>query len=153
MMIIKMDLKDKLEIFKIKGWTYDPITGDIFNSKGRLCNTISDGYIICNSWYKGRGLRVRGHQLGYYLTTSIIPVEIDHIDGNRSNNILSNLRNTTHQKNIWNKIWKGYSYCKKTGRYSTRIVVDGKRIWLGRQDTIEEAHQVYLDAKKLYHPL
>ena len=76
---------------------------------------------------------------------------IDHIDGNTQNNNISNLRNVTNQENGFNRDVKGYCFHKETEKYKARIGLNGKDIHLGYFDTEEEAHQAYLNAKKIYH--
>ena len=77
--------------------------------------------------------------------------EIDHIDRNRQNNNLRNLRVVTHQQNQFNRIFKGYTWNPINKKYQSRIKLNNKSIHLGYFDTSEEAHQVYLDAKKIHH--
>jgi len=75
---------------------------------------------------------------------------IDHIDGDRQNNNIENLRLVTQQENNWNQTRsKGYSWNK--GRWQSQIKVNNKTICLGRFDNEEDAHNCYLDAKKKYH--
>lgn len=75
---------------------------------------------------------------------------IDHINHDRSDNRLENLRVVTRTQNAWNRSSdKGYH--KKYNKYITRITIDKNRFVIGSYDTKEEAHQAYLDAKAKYH--
>jgi len=79
---------------------------------------------------------------------------IDHIDQNKKNNHISNLRvgtNSLNQQNRSSKYVKGYSYVEKDKKYMSRIRINTKLIHLGCFDTEEEARQAYLDAKKIHH--
>jgi len=77
---------------------------------------------------------------------------IDHIDGDKLNNSVENLRITNGNGNQQNrKNVKGYYFNKKLNKYHARIRVNGKRIHLGLFDTKEDAHNAYLDAKNIYH--
>jgi hypothetical protein len=76
---------------------------------------------------------------------------IDHIDRNRSNNYISNLRPATSQQNSFNQGAKGYSFEKQTKKWKSTICLDGNRMTIGRYNTEEEARQAYLDAKEIYH--
>ncbi len=76
---------------------------------------------------------------------------IDHINRDRSDDRIENLRVVTHQENQQNKNATGYTYYKKTGKYKARISVDLKEIYLGYFDTAGEAHSAYLKAKKELH--
>jgi len=42
-----MNLKERLEIFKEKGWTYNSITGDIYSHKNKLIKGKANGYVLC----------------------------------------------------------------------------------------------------------
>jgi hypothetical protein len=77
---------------------------------------------------------------------------IDHINHNKSDNRVSNLRLVTNQQNQWNqKNVKGYS--KNYNKFVSLIRISNKQICLGRYDTAEEANQVYLEAKQKYHKI
>jgi hypothetical protein len=77
---------------------------------------------------------------------------IDHIDL-KKNNCISNLRPATPQQNMFNTNAKGYSWHIQHQKWNAKIGVNNKRIHLGYFDTEEEAHQKYLEAKKIYHIL
>lgn len=67
----------------------------------------------------------------------------DHIDGNRANNSVSNLRWVSHTENAWNRVYKG-AWKRGENKYSAVIRgLDGKRIHLGIYKTSEEASAVY----------
>ena len=94
------------------------------------------------------------HRLIYVYHYDIIPepMQIDHIDGDRLNNKIENLRMVTYQENCWNKkATKGYFYCKRTDKYRVQLAVNNKKIEIGRFSTSEEAREAYLEAKKIHH--
>jgi len=77
---------------------------------------------------------------------------IDHINHDKLNNSVENLRITNGTGNQQNKKnTKGYTFIKKMNKYRAQINVNRKTIYLGYFDTKEEARQAYLDAKKIYH--
>ena len=76
---------------------------------------------------------------------------IDHIDRNRLNNSIENLRVVTHLQNAWNQYSKGYCI-NKCGNYQAQIGVNGGVKYLGTFKNPEDARQAYLEAKKIYHP-
>ena len=76
---------------------------------------------------------------------------IDHIDNNKLNNSVENLRITTPQGNNQNTKAKGYYWDKRRKKYQASIRLNGKLIYLGYYDTEEEAHEAYLRAKPIYH--
>lgn len=82
---------------------------------------------------------------------------IDHIDGDRQNNRIGNLRLATPSQNIRNTTvpygkvrFKGVDYEGRTGRYSARIYVGGRRRRLGHYSTAEAAAEAY-DAAAIKH--
>lgn len=94
------------------------------------------------------------HRVVWELVNGPIPegMQIDHIDGNRTNNFLVNLRVVTHQQNCMNRTKaKGYCWHKITKKWISSIKVTGKLKHLGYFNTEAEARQAYLDAKKIYH--
>jgi hypothetical protein len=77
---------------------------------------------------------------------------IDHIDHNKLNNHVSNLRVVTNQQNSFNRSnVKGYSWDKQKNKYKASIKIDGKTKHLGHYATEDEAHNAYLVAKVKYH--
>ena len=72
---------------------------------------------------------------------------LDHINNNKLDNNISNLRWSTYQENNRNASIrsdnssgiKGIYWNKKAKKYHTRIKIDGNYIHLGYYDTIEEA--------------
>ena len=79
---------------------------------------------------------------------------IDHIDGNRLNNNVLNLRIVSQQQNNWNQTnAKGYCWHKRRQQYQAYINLNNKPIHLGYFITEEEARQAYLNAKLIYHKI
>ncbi len=85
---------------------------------------------------------------------------IDHIDGNRSNNRISNLRDVPQQINTQNSKgprtnnksgFLGVCFDKHRNLYKAEITLDGRNRYLGRFKTPEEAHEAYLKAKRKLH--
>ena len=76
---------------------------------------------------------------------------IDHIDRNKTNNNVVNLRIVTKQQNAFNTKSKGYFWDKSRNKYQSRISVSGKNIYLGRYKTEACAKLAYLTAKAHYH--
>lgn len=76
---------------------------------------------------------------------------IDHIDRDRLNNLLSNLRLVTPKGNQQNQEGRGYSWDRSCERWKARIVVNKKFIHLGNFLCEDEARQCYLTAKRKYH--
>lgn len=91
--------------------------------------------------------------------------QVDHIDGNKANNAVSNLRLVTTSQNAQNRAINGVKtasglmgaiYVPGTSRrrecWESRIKLNGVSTYLGRFKTPEEAQTAYLSAKKNLHP-
>lgn len=103
----------------------------------------------------------KAHRLAWLLGTKQWPInDIDHIDGNRLNNRLSNLRDVERATNCENRKRArsdsrtgliGASLHKASGLYYAVIRVRGRRISLGYYKTAEQASDAYLKAKIELH--
>jgi len=145
---------ERCELVKRKGYTYNPETGELRGVKGNvITRKRKNGYIICSVKCNGKDTCLYGHRLAWYLYYGKLPNNyIDHIDGNKANNILTNLRDVTKQQNGFNiKKAKGYSWHKRDKKFSCRIKINQKQIHIGNFDTEEEARSAYLEAKEKYH--
>ena len=71
--------------------------------------------------------------------------DVDHIDENKSNNNVCNLRWYPHWKNVL-RSKKSKGWYKASWGYIPRIKIQGKKISFPSCKTSEEAHQVYLTA-------
>ena len=91
------------------------------------------------------------HNQDWNIHDSSINNFIDHIDGDKTNNDIRNLRVVTHQQNSFNTRAKGYSWNKQKKKWMAQINLNQKHIHLGYFVTEEEAHNAYLEAKKIYH--
>ena len=104
----------------------------------------------------------KAHRLAWLHVNGSWPTrQIDHIDGNKSNNAIANLREANHSQNGQNKrtvrpdsksgMLGAYWSAEKSCWYS-KIGVMGKYLYLGRFDSPEEAHAAYMKAKAELHP-
>lgn len=133
---------------------YDPETGEIFRrmrggGEKRIGGLRPTGYRALQI----DGVMVYEHRLAWALSYGEWPSDdIDHINGDRSDNRLSNLRLATRSQNNINagppkdntSGFRGVS--ANRGRWGAYINVDGKRHWLGTFDTQEEAAAAYAEA-------
>lgn len=84
-----------------------------------------------------------------YLDGYCEELEVDHIDRNRSNNSIQNLRIVNHKENHYNRSAKGWSIIN--GKFVARIGLNGKNIYLGSFENAKDAEAAYAEAKKQYH--
>ena len=92
------------------------------------------------------------HRVVWVFSNSRWPeLSIDHINGNKSDNRLVNLREVSHKVNCQNRREHRTGHLlgtnKRGGRYKAQIQLNGKIVHLGTFDTAEEAHQAYLKAR------
>jgi hypothetical protein len=142
---------------------YDPETGVFTRRKahnhlpaGRVVGTIdSHGYLVVRL----DGVLWKAHRLAWLYAHGTAPAgEIDHINGVRFDNRLKNLRDVSASVNSQNR---GRAYVRsKSGvigvsknrrQWRAQICVRGEIIELGNYKTLEQASEVYLDAKRRLH--
>ena len=107
------------------------------------------------------GTNYRVHRIIYEMFNGEIEEGylIDHINGNKSDNRLENLRLATPTQNQANSIrgvnntsgYKGVSYIKSRGVFQATISVKGKNRNLGSFRCPKEAHTAYVKASKELH--
>lgn len=116
------------------------------------CIRTTDGY-----WKIGSHL---AHRLAWLYVHGEWPADqIDHVNGDRRDNRLCNLRAVTQQQNLHNVKphkdneagRKGIYLHKRTGRYRARIMVNGRQRHLGYFDTADEAYRAYCVAAEKLH--
>ena len=117
---------------------------------------VNDGGYIC---VRFNGKQTRAHRIIWLMVHGYWPEnQIDHIDGNRLNNRIKNLRCVTNAENSMNRKtirsnsgYKGVHKLKNSDKYIATIKKGYTHYNLGRYDTAEEAHAVYCaKAKELF---
>ena len=101
---------------------------------------------------KFNGRSYRAHRVIYYLLHGTWPEQVDHIDGNRSNNAPENLRAVDNAVNQHNRrSAKGWTWNASKGKFIAQIQAFGKSYHLGNYDTADAAREAYLKAKQHLH--
>ncbi|EPC4330610.1 HNH endonuclease signature motif containing protein [Enterobacter asburiae] len=110
-----------------------------------------------SGYYSGKlqGERLSAHVVVFILHNGFLPKgEVDHIDGDRTNNDPKNLRDVSRSVNAQNrKKAKGYSFHKRINKYIATINEPGtgRRLHLGYFECEIDARNAYLTAKKSLH--
>jgi hypothetical protein len=86
------------------------------------------------------------------------PYCLDHINGDRSDNRIANLRSATWTQNARNSAkprtntsgFKGVCWCKKSHRWLAHIRINKRSKYLGSFETPEAAHAAYAKASEKY---
>lgn len=140
---------ERCEWYKNKGYIYDPKTGKIFGVRGKEIIQNQNGYIVLS--IRGKN-HLKAHHFAWYMIYDNVDfIELDHIDTNKSNNKIDNLRIVTKSQQNQNRSFKGISWHKMNKKWISRITVNGKTTHLGYFNTEEEARNAYLQAKEKYH--
>jgi len=102
----------------------------------------------------------KAHRLAWLYVNGVWPVsEIDHINGERGDNRIANLRECTRAENCQNKSAKRTSRASHIGvgwnsacnKWSAQICCNGKQYYLGVFKRQEDAARAYAEAKARLH--
>jgi hypothetical protein len=144
-------------------FNYDPDTGVLTHKTsfshrkiGRAVGSYTgNGYLQVNIKCKSHLV----HRICFLHYHGQLPAMVDHIDTDKSNNRILNLRECTSQENSFNsKIRidntsgiKGVSWYKRIKSWQASIVISRKKIWLGNFKDIEDARKAVEAARVKYH--
>lgn len=102
--------------------------------------------------------RYLGHRLAWLHIHGAWPEhDLDHRNGIRTDNRISNLREASRSNNLANRAasaasgMKGVYWQRQNRRWYSRISVQGRDIHLGTFDTPEEAHQAFMSASRQHY--
>ena len=143
------EYKDGMLYWRIRPKNSKKLKGDM------EAGTISNGYKKVTIFQK----KYYVHQLVYLMQYGYIPKLIDHINGNRQDNTINNLRESNKSLNACNSKTpvtntsghKGVTWCKKTKKWFARLQFEKKHIHLGSFDDLEFACLVADEGRLLYH--
>lgn len=146
--------------------TYEPETGRFvwkeLNRKNRQSGreagtTNSDGYRVISIAGKG----YKAHRLAWLAHYGAFPEkEIDHINRDKSDNRVCNLRLADHAQNLQNLAaprsdnksgFLGVSFAKSANKWRATIKVKGKQTNIGLFESPEKASDAYIAAKRQVH--
>jgi hypothetical protein len=138
--------------------TYDRMTG-VFTAR-LPSSTRQEGDVLGSPGSHGYlGIAIAGrsylaHRLAWFYTNGEWPELVDHIDRNRHNNRISNLRECSYRENAWNVTpmkgtvsgVEGVNWFKARGKWVAKISGGGVHRTLGYFDTIEDAARARAEA-------
>jgi hypothetical protein len=144
--------------------SYDPGTGDFkwLISKPRVRAGDVAGSVRVNGYRQivVAQRRYYAHRLAWFYVHERWPTkQIDHVDGDKLNNRIANLREATNQQNQCNRGlradnstgFKGVVWHKQRSKWCARLCVSGRQIHLGLFSCPVEAHRAYVEAVLLHH--
>ena len=105
------------------------------------------------------GKRYLRHRLVYMMFNGFIPEQIDHIDGNKVNDCIENLRPTNWQTNAFNSKTpknnrsgvKNVDWYKAMKKWRVKLTVNKKPKTIGFYEDLELADLVASMAREKYH--
>lgn len=138
---------------KFEGVVYCPETGKlnvhVYSAKG--------GYLF----FTHKGKKYAAHRVAWFLHYGSWPKnQIDHINGNPSDNRICNLRDVTGSVNMQNlrvprrdgtSGYLGVTWNKQAKKWKAQIRVNGEKKFLGYFLDAKEAFEAYLNAKRKWH--
>lgn len=144
---------------------YNPETGIFIRriAKGRMAKGSVAGCKATNGYVciKADGECYKAHRLAWLVTHGTWPTNlIDHINGDKADNRIDNLREATESTNKQNMLGArsdsktgllGVSFHKKRKKFMAIINVDGKNIHIGCYPTAKDAYHAYVSAKRQWH--
>ena len=141
---------------------FDYKDGNLYRKN--LNNRTKAGPIGTNNGVNYQVVKIDGvkhyvHRVVFFWNHGHLPVEIDHIDCNRANNKIENLRASTRSQNAMNRGVtkrnptgiKGVFYLKASKNYRAEITVCGKRVRLGHFSDANSAMNAYNQAAMQHH--
>ena len=142
---------------------YNPSTG-LFIWKSDRTSTVREGDVAgtnCKGYITItiNGKRYQAHRLAWlYMTGNLPNNQIDHINGVRDDNRFCNLREVDNSENARNSKHRdnntsghiGVNFEVRGSKWTANIKVDGKKIYLGRFPTKDEAIEARKKAEIKY---
>lgn len=137
---------------------YNPATGVMRWLKDISCAHIKKGAIagtLDGAGYISIGVsgkKMRAHRVAWFKTYGYWPkFEVDHINGNRSDNRIANLREATRRQNgrncakpVTNKSGvKGVCWDANRNKWLAQIKFNGRPVHIGRFSLISDAEKAY----------
>lgn len=130
---------------------YDPETGRFFNQMGREIGHTDGRYITLTV----DGRKIYAHRLAWRIVYGYWPEQVDHINRERDDNRISNLRevNDSQQRMNCTKALgssgiRGVGWFKPKGKWRARIKKNRREVHLGYFRSKKKASLAYQQARK-----
>jgi len=165
-------MRDEDWVYLLKSeLTYDPSSGHLWwvRKNGPSSNRKLDkpagcidchGYIVITLRKYGKSKLFKGHRVAWLLHYGVWPEgSIDHINADRKDNRIENLRIASHKQNGMNRkkqkggsssLYKGVSWYQQTKRWKSYIRLGKSTVHLGYYLSEVDAAKAYDSAAKKY---
>lgn len=141
--------------------TYEIETGKLFwsRTKGRAKKGEEVGWVSKHGYRECsiEGKRRKVHHVIWYLVNGVWPDMLDHINGNKLDNRIENLRPCSYAENARNRsktereLPRNVYPAKTKGKFKVSLQVNGKHHSFGVFDSLEMADTVAKQARELYY--
>jgi len=106
-----------------------------------------------------KGKKYLAHRLIFMYHHGYVPEVLDHINGDRDDSRIENLRPCSRSQNNFNESLrpnntsgvKGVNWCNSDKKWIARIQLNNKVIYLGRFDSLEKAKAKVVEARAQHH--
>ena len=148
--------------YVLENFDYNFHTGELFRVLSGGVRAIAG--TECNGYMRSK-VKTRleyNHRIAWAMYYQEQPPEfIDHIDRDRQNNTITNLRacslsgNQSNRKISSNNTtgYTGVTFVKSRNKFKAVIYKDSKSIYLGLFDTAQQASSAYFKAKEVHHEM
>ena len=135
---------------------YNPITGSVTWQVQQGLGRVGEEVGSIQGGYKKTTIdkeQIKLHRLVWFITYGKWPDgQIDHMDGNKTNNAIANLRDVSMSINMQNR----YAMRRKDSDLPMGVTKNGHgkflaNIRIGVFDTVEEARTAYMKVKRIIH--
>lgn len=145
-------------------FSYEPETGSLVRRtkvRGPVPSRRAAGWRHSSGYLKvsidGKSYQI--HRLVWLYHHGVLPDLVDHINGDKADNRIENVRPATTSQNSRNRGatksnptgLKGVSFYRRTNTWRAQITANGKKYWLGVYETPQEAHEAYRRAAVKLH--
>lgn len=146
------EISPEIENMVKRQCTYNPDTGVVTRTthKGTSNGAVNNGYLNLLFTYKGKSSNILVHRIAWFLYYKYWPLQVDHINRDKTDNRICNLRDVNsvvNNKNrgMFSNNTSGHKGVSKNNdvRWQAQIHRKGKAIFLCSSKNKEESAYVY----------
>ena len=142
--------------------SYENDTGNLVwnKTKGRAHKGEKVGWLSKHGYIEAQvqGKRFKAHHLVWYIHHGYFPKQLDHVDGDRVNNKIENLRECTTVENARNRkkkdnraLPRNVYHAHIDGKYRVCLTIGGKQLSFGTFSDLAAADRVAKQARESFY--